>query len=257
MPRTIITTCGTSLFKSCCWKYEGLCNDSLSEMKDKQERMEYELVCNSRLKKALEEDYDLSKEFEPFSWENLAYMRDLPAELASLKVIQLYFKKIGSPLEKGDRVVLLHSDTDEGSFCSKILRDVLLNNNLLQGVSVDQWKVEGLNTQKSETFGYALRSIWKNMVDTDSEDGTEYFLNLTGGYKGLAILLSAFAYLHSNMNIFYLHEDTNYGEIFVFGFDKTKEKKERFNILDIYDLKKDQIRNTYNKTDSFGCVSEF
>jgi len=61
MPRTIITTCGTSLFKSCCWRYEGLCESSFSDMENEQDRMEYESVCNTELKQALEDDIDISE----------------------------------------------------------------------------------------------------------------------------------------------------------------------------------------------------
>jgi len=221
MPRTIITTCGTSLFKSCCWKCDGLCNDSLSEMKDKQERMEYELVCNSRLKKALEEDYDLSKEFELFSWENLAYMRDLPAELASLRAIKIYFdnSQKGS-LCNGDKVILLHSDNKEGSFCANVIYKVLKENNLLPGIEIEKWEIIGLDPSDAERFGSALLDIWqKSITKFEENENEEYIFNLTGGYKGVVILLGAFAYINACAKIFYLYEETNYEKITIMFFD--------------------------------------
>jgi putative CRISPR-associated protein (TIGR02619 family) len=221
MSRIIITTCGTSLFKSCCWKYYGLCNDSLSEMKDKQDRMQYELVCNSKLKEALEEDYDLSKEFEPFSWENPAYMRDLPAELASLSAIKIYLdNNQKGPLGNGDKVILLHSDNKEGSFCANVIYNVLKENNLLPGVVIEKWPIIGLDPSDAERFGSALLEIWQKSINKfEKNENDEYIFNLTGGYKGVAILLGAFAYINKCAKIFYLYEETNYEKITIMFFD--------------------------------------
>lgn len=256
MPRTIITTCGTSLFKSCCWRYEGLCKDSISEMKDETERMGYESVCNIKLKQALNDDFDLAKEFDPSAWEDL-YLRDLPAELASLRVIQRYFEKIDRPLGRGDRVILLHSDTEEGFFCSKNIYYTILNNNLLNGANIVQWRIEGLNLHNSDNFGYALQSIWQDMIELHADNENEYFLNLTGGYKGVTILLGGFAYFRSKVNIFYLHEDLKSEEISIFGFDKAKNKKDRFYFISVYNVKKDQIIVGNEKRNSFGPNFEF
>lgn len=221
MSRTIITTCGTSLFKSCCWRYGGLCDKSFLDMESEKERMDYESTCNSRLKRALEEDYDLSKEFEPFSWENLAYMKDLPAELASLMAIKIYFdnSQKGS-LGDGDRVILIHSDNKEGSFCANVIYNVLKEKNLLPGIEIEKWQIIGLDPSDAERFGSALLEIWqKSITKFEENENEEYIFNLTGGYKGVAILLGAFAYINACAKIFYLYEETNYEKIIVMFFD--------------------------------------
>ncbi|OEU43543.1 hypothetical protein BGV40_03510 [Methanosarcina sp. Ant1] len=221
MPRTIITTCGTSLFKSCCWRYGGLCDNSFLGLGSEKERMDYESTCNSKLKEALEKDCDLSKEFEPFSWENLAYMKDLPAELASLKAIKIYYdnSQKGS-LGNGDKVILLHSDNKEGSFCANVIYNVLKENNLLPGIEIEKWPIIGLDPSDAERFGSALLEIWqKSITKFEENENEEYIFNLTGGYKGVGILLGAFAYINACAKIFYLYEETNYEKITVMSFD--------------------------------------
>jgi putative CRISPR-associated protein (TIGR02619 family) len=233
MPRTIITTCGTSLFKSCCWRYGDLCDNSLSEMKDELEKMAYELVCNSKLKQAFADKKELHQDFEHFAWKE-NYLRDLPAELASLRAIQLCLEDIESeqyqgeinklttstshprlrklesepPLGEDDKVILLHSDNEEGRYCAMILSKILKGNDLLQGVQIcDNWEVKGLDPSDIFQFGKALKNIWKEML-LKFDGCNEFIFNLTGGYKALSILFGAAAYHFSKVRVFYLHENT-------------------------------------------------
>ncbi|AKB40298.1 MULTISPECIES: putative CRISPR-associated protein [Methanosarcina] len=254
MPRIIITTCGTSLFKSCCWKYGELCKDSLSEMKDEQERMGYESVCNSKLKQALNDGIDLAKEFDPSAWEDL-YLRDLPAELASLRAIQLCLEGIKSkpplgeddkilnsnphprlrktenepPLGEDDKIVLLHSDNEEGRYCAMILSNILKDYDLLSDVQIcEPWEVKGLDPSDLYQFEKALKHLWKDLIS--KFDGiNEYIFNPTGGYKALSILFGAAAYHFSKVRVFYLHENTSYSEISEIWFDSIGEPSEWLN----------------------------
>ena len=118
MSRTIITTCGTSLFQSSCWKYGGLNKKQPSKM-DEMDRRNYEIKCRGFLKQAMEDNDDISTGFDRFSWDNIDYLRDLPAELASVRAIQIHFSKLTS-LDKGDKIVLLHSSNEEGKYCYEI-----------------------------------------------------------------------------------------------------------------------------------------
>ena len=261
MRRIILTTCGTSLFRTSCWKLETmdrmdrkkkLNEEHISKM-DRAERGEYELVCRNILETARKKGEDISSSFDTVSWENMTCLRYLPAELASLRAIQVYFKSRKEPLGEGDKVILLHSDNDEGSYCAETIHKVLKKFDLLSGVEIDTWEVKGLDPRDFGEFGSALENIWSECIQRfPQEDSTEYIFNLTGGYKGTAILLGAFAYLRGlDTRIFYLHGETNYEQISIMGFDKSKCKEERFcaGYFDIRNRKSKPIFGTPNSFD--------
>ncbi|HHE40603.1 MAG TPA: putative CRISPR-associated protein [Candidatus Cloacimonetes bacterium] len=241
MKRVILTTCGTSLFQTSCWDIEGsngkkLNEKSFSDM-DEDKRREYELESRSVLTGKIGED--ISASFDLLSWDELAYLRDLPAELASLRAIQEYCKSHEEPLGEGDKAILLHSDNDEGRYCAAMIHNVLTNNNLLPEVEIDELEVGGLDPTDFEEFGHALSDIWHECIQRFQRDeDTRYIFNLTGGYKGVAILLGAFAYSKGlDTRIFYIYEETNYETISIMGFDNTKSnKKERF-YADAFNIK--------------------
>ncbi|MCC4766894.1 putative CRISPR-associated protein [Methanosarcina sp. DH1] len=269
MPRTIITTCGTSLFKSCCWSHGELCNDSLTEMKDEQERMEYELVCNSKLKQAFVDKKELHKDFERFAWDEL-YLKDLPAELASLRAIQLCLEDIESkphlrvddkgsisslhtrrrkpenelPLGENDRIILLHSDNEEGRYCAMTISKILEDYDLLPRVQIcDPWEVRGLDPNDLYQFEKALKNIWKDLV-SKFDGSNEYIFNPTGGYKALSILFGAAAYHFSKVRVFYLHENTNYNEISEIWFNSTGDPSEWLNAC-THDIKTPKFKPSF------------
>ncbi len=233
MSRTIITTCGTSLFQSSCWSYNSLNEKQLLE--DELDRREHEKKCESTLMEAMDnkKESEVSASFDhTVSWNDPEYLRELPAELASLRAIQIYFdsKEINKPLGKGDKVILLHSDNKKAKFCAEILCTVLNNKdfNLLPEVKIDKWQVMGLDPQDFSEFVNALKSIWKQIIEKPLKDDTKYIFNLTGGYKGVSILLGGIAYYLSKVDIFYLHENTVFEEIAIMGFNKSEEKENRF-----------------------------
>lgn len=229
MNRTILTTCGTSLFQTSCWKYKGLNDKYPSQMEDKAEREAYERKCEAWLVRLArgEDEGDLPSSFDRTSWDNLSYLRDLPAELASLRVIKNYFEKHGEPLGKGDKIILLHSDNDDGKYCAEMIHKVLTDeeSKLLHKVEIDEWEVKGLDPTDFEEFGRALSDIWQESIQRFPRDkDTQYIFNLTGGYKGVAILLGAFAELKGlDTRIFYLYEEANYEAISVMYFDPNSD----------------------------------
>jgi len=242
MSRTIITTCGTSLFQSSSWKYGGLNEKQPSQM-DETDRRKYEIKCRDFLKQAMEDDDDISTGFDRFSWDEINYLRDLPAELASVRAIQIHFSKL-KPLGKGDKIVLLHSSNEEGKYCYEMLRNVLNNEglNLLPGVEIDtdnKWEIEGLDPINGKRFEGALHNIWEMFIELlNNEDDIEYIFNLTGGYKSVTTLLGGIAYHLSKTQIFYLHEDTNYEDISTMFFDKKGDDMKKWLKTSTYNIKK-------------------
>lgn len=256
MTRTIITTCGTSLLKSSCWNLERLNEKHLSQMRDEEERRKHELKCMYILSEAKEDKADISKKFDRFSWDNLLYLRDLPAELASLRAIQIYFEsrlsETKKPLGTGDKIILLHSDNDEGRFCGNMLYNILSNSNFFPGVKIDTpWEVKGLDPRDSADFGNALLSIWRKIIKINGTD-TKYIFNLTGGYKGISIMFGGVAYHLSNVPIFYLHEETNFEQIFIMGFNKKEEDMEKWFSVGSFNILERKTKPSFGSYDPFG-----
>lgn len=224
MKRIIITTCGTSLLQSSCWDIELIKDKHFSEMKDEAEREKHELNCKTALRAARDAGVNISEKFNRLSWDTINYLRDLPAELASLRAIQMYFEETNKEkLGSDDKIVLLHSNNKDGKFCVGQMCNTLLNKNLdlLHGVDIKSWSVKGLDPLDSSGFGEALNSIWNKSIQCfPRAKDTQYIFNLTGGYKGISILLSAFAYAKGlDTKIFYLYEETEYKNISIIDFD--------------------------------------
>lgn len=242
MLRTIITTCGTSLFKSCCWEYDELIDDTYwadnVKERDKKrpiiERKCYDILKGDFDDNKLKNGRDLASRFKSTIWmdeedtdedmeEKAKYLRDMPAELASLSAIQLCLankKKSKRSLGFGDEVILLHSSNDEGLFCADVICETLSQKKLLsEGVKIKKCQVNGLDPSDATKFGSALDEIWYNIVPKYTKNKGEYIFNLTGGYKGVSILLGAFAYKTPNAKIFYLYEDSDNKNIAIMFFD--------------------------------------
>lgn len=257
MSRTIITTCGTSLFQSSCWSYNDLNKKQLSTL-DELDRREQEIICESNLKEARDRDNEsvVSGSFDPSSWINSEYdsecLRDMPAELASLKAIQIYLNDKKFPLGADDKVKLLHSNNKDGKFCAEILSTVLNNKafNLLPEVSIDTWQVNGLDPLEFPEFGIALQSIWRQIIENLIDNDTKYIFNLTGGYKGVSILLGAIAYYETQIPIFYLHEETNFKHISIMNFTKSEDIEKRF-YIDMFDMDEGTCKSAPNGPDAF------
>ena len=222
MPRVILTTCGTSLFTSNCWKkYDLSAEPALSkaaaENKPRLEKRYRDYTIGH--KEADPTGQSLVKVFDEQIWDTLPQIAKLPAELASLKAITMYFEKRKQPLNSHDKIKLLHSDNSEGEYCALAIKLILeLNIKLACSVSLD--KQEGLDPQNYENFNAALERIWEGYFREIENSSDQYTFNLTGGYKGIAVILGGLAYKmqHAGVTIFYLHETSNYENIAVNGF---------------------------------------
>jgi len=71
-------------------------------------------------------------------------------------------------------------------------------------------------------------AVW-NYAKTLQQNGNRIILNLTGGYKALAILLGAFGREYQGIPMFYLHEEAGYDQIFMMKFWKGEILFEYFN----------------------------
>ncbi len=224
MARIIYTTCGTSLFTSNCWKDISEC-PSIFESKS-PEREDYERMFRDFTMKQKENDSSgasLADKFVLEVWNDPSQITKLPAELASLKVISKFFENRNSPLNKEDKIILIHSDNEDGKYCALVIERVL-KDKIKISCQVERKEIQSLDPSSAEQFNKALEKIWnfcQEMINSSPND--EYIFNLTGGYKGVAIILGGLAYkMHAdaNITIFYLHETTDFQEIAINGFNE-------------------------------------
>jgi len=121
-----------------------------------------------------------------------------------------------------------------------VLHAILINYDLLQTFNknnIDKYPVTDLDPSNFKTFGKGLRKIWDNYIDKSSRNDTEYFFNLTGGFKATAILLGAVAFRNYQVtNIFYLHEDTKSPEICRIGFNAIKGSTNKYLYTEFYNI---------------------
>lgn len=252
MGRILLTTCGVSLLQSSCWHYENLNHKC---PKDEIELLNYQLYCKKILGTAM--DYGDDIDFDDRYWKNLAYLRYMPAELASLRAIQKYFEITESPIGMDDKILLLYSSEKEGKFCGEIILKVLKNKKLFpKEVKINKWPIDGLNYQDLKKYEIALKKIWKESIEKTDNENIDFIFNLTGGYKGVVIMLGIVAYFQSNsienklIDIFYLHEDSKLDK------DNVQISKMRFDrgrtvVEDIFTLATENL----NEDHSFGKTS--
>ena len=236
MPRVIITTCGTSLLTSNCWEIEIQAPDrTMKKMSEEQAILDPTLQKPENLEKRirLEQTYSeninlygnnpdkLAENFDMQVWDDPSKILKLPAELASLRAIINFFKCRQQELNKQDNIVLIHSDNDDGKFCAKVLKGSL-EKKIKIGCGIQLSEVEGLDPKDATGFNKAIMRIWDEcQKEITEKQNNEYIFNLTGGYKGTAIILGGLAYkLHekARMAIFYLHETSDYENISVYHF---------------------------------------
>lgn len=226
MPRVVFTTCGTSLYNSSCWSWNRLNEKPLSGFTDRRALRKRQIECEKAIIAAREKDStgkELADTFDKSPWDIPTRMRDLPAELASLKAIQAYFKnpRIDAPFSETDRIILLHSVSPakeiDGKFCADVLIKIIVNNDLLSPTNIDLKPIANLDPADSTLFGEALKEIWV-FANSLRSGGNSIILNLTGGYKALSILLGAFGRKSFGTPMFYLHEETGYDQIFMMKF---------------------------------------
>lgn len=163
----------------------------------------------------------LATKFDINVWNDTSQITKLTAELASLKAIIKFYDNRNAPLNRDDKIILIHSGNVEGKFCAQVIQTILREKIEIDW-SVERKEFEGLDPQNAERFNRALMDIWtfcRNFIQDNRED--THLFNLTGGYKGTAIILGGLIYKEhtsSNIVMFYLHETSNYQNIAVNGY---------------------------------------
>jgi len=225
MPRVIITTCGTSLLTSNCWRGMSDTSSILSpDLKDDPEkRAELEIRYTAYTQNFLRNTNpgELACQFDINVWENTNHILKLPAELASLRAMQLFLKRNKIRLTNNDSLILLCSDTEEGKFCAEVLRYVLDKHRLLGPIRIPEpIIVPNLDPARPNDFQQAVSQLWSNPPIGINNEDNKYYFNITGGYKVMGALLTGFAYFLGSRRayLFYLNE-ASYKEILVMGFD--------------------------------------
>ncbi len=223
MSRIILTTCGTSLYTSSCW--EGLNDPPLStiSIEDRKTLRKKQSKCEGAIADARREGITgetFAKGFDPVSWKTLDRLRDLPAELASLRIIIEALNSGNKKLNKNDKIILLHSDNDDGNFCAEVVEKVLRE--LLADVKIELDEVRGLDPKDPKGLVTALQDIWTKYRNEVKRNGVEFIFNLTGGYKATSMILAAQAAVLSeaaNITVAYLHEDASPDILFRIHWD--------------------------------------
>ncbi len=226
MKRIIYTTCGTSLLISSCW--EGRSHIS-TKSTDHATKAQIEAQNSKFIEKYMDDPDGLVKKFDKECWKDTTRLRQLPAELASLRVIEEYCKRIdtfGGPLNSSDKIMLVHADNEDAKFCASVIDKLLKDNDmkLMGDVSTEDepWKISKLDASEPKEFEQALQKLWnEEMSQRIPSSGAEHLcFNITGGYKPLIALFACFGFRkgRGKAHIFYLNEES--GEnILIMGFD--------------------------------------
>jgi hypothetical protein len=236
MKRTILTHVGTSLFDARAFTriYPREAGRRLKEQfqrNQKYDGKDVEQACRDALIEGLEDCWGAG--IDP--WKS---RQDSPAEIASLSLLEL---------QPEDRVVLVSSDTNAGSFCAKLIRESV---NELRHLPFSEQKIvlppvsrlEGVETQDGKAFVASGLPSYMKLIARERKaldphiqaQGAAHVcirLNITGGYKGLipfamiaAQLLASHPTRKVASDLVYYHEE---GEQFIevngfFPMDWTK-----------------------------------
>lgn len=205
MRHTLICTLGTSLF------YPNLKNlptkDTYNTWLDRQpegDRAVFSLDLVTTLKTA----------FDQKDWNTLALqLTDLPA---NTRLCGAEINSITDLLHRGycttnARIVLCHSETDEGNAIAEVLRHYYE----LAGHPVECKQIEGLQDKTPKTFRTkGLRNLVKAMSQVVLDRGAQYCaINATGGYKA-QIAIGVLLGQALQMPVYYKHE--RFSEIIAF-----------------------------------------
>jgi len=211
MNNRIIITVGTSLLASACWAfpevdtYDGITEEADKRMTEANNREILE-------KKSIDE---LTGAFKKHIWDKMNPLRDLPAELATFRILVEALEQDPhyTALAKGDEIILIHSDNDDGSKCAKVQEKLLkvLLPELEETIS--RKPIPNLDPDNKKDLGKGLEEIKRICTPLMRENGPRIFLNLTGGYKAVSMILSALAAKSTNrITITYGHESANMRE---------------------------------------------
>lgn len=161
----------------------------------------------------------LCKVWSPLEDDIADKRRDSPAEIASLNMLGL---------NEGDRVVLVSSDTNAGTFCATLLRHCLTSPTdgtpdegyVFRPERLDVPKVQVLRgVEASSDNGFietglpAYMALVGNQYNAMNREQDKLIFNITGGYKGIipfavlaAQLLGAHTERGIKADVIYMHE---------------------------------------------------
>jgi putative CRISPR-associated protein (TIGR02619 family) len=200
MARTIITTCGTSLYTSSSWKDpDSFGGTALNRIKDRSDRHLYEGMYEAFVRRFEGRPTELAQQFEKRCWEEIDLLDKMPAELASLRSLACYFEKMNASLRDEDELIFYYSHDQDGQFCTNCIRQIIERFELVGSAQCIFESIEGLTPDNATDFGTALQALWSKCHErVHSKAGAHnIILNLTGGYKAMGIVLSALSSLMS------------------------------------------------------------
>lgn len=235
MSRVILTTCGTSLFTSNCWK-DVSSSPSIFQLKspNKEDQEKCYRDFTMRYKNNDPSGESLAKKFDIEVWQDSSKITWLPAELASLKVIKLFCENNNIPLSSSDKLILLHADNEDAIYCANVIHKVLTINKLLNDVMIESlWKVNELDPANVDIFRNSMERLWVDLAKKmPYQENIRYYLNLTGGYKATVMLFACIAYAKGFVDayIFYLNEESGL-EVLVMCFNPQEILEGRFSSL--------------------------
>jgi len=220
MARTIIITCGTSLYTASAWQDPPILRGpALSSLKH-QERHRQEAIYED-FTRQFPNPAALAANFAKQCWDDINLVNKLSAELASLRSLAYYYESRNPalPLGTGDRAIFYHNDDPEGFFCATCLKKILIDNTLLAEAAIDFRSLPSLDPQCPQAFQDALRNLWTQAHTelTGLPSDNRVILNLTGGYKAMGFVLAALAALLAPpvppLTVIYLYESTRPGQL--------------------------------------------
>lgn len=208
MKNRIIMTVGTSLLSSACWDiaevdtYEGITKESLKRETEANNRDILENQSTEELKRA----------FVPSIWESKNPLRDLPAEMATLRLLVDLINSCDTPEERlttDDELFLLHSDNTDGSTCAKVQESLLKV--LLPTVVITRKPIANLDPADKSQLQNALKEVAEQCAAwLQPTEPMKIYLNLTGGYKATSMVIASLATrLGRPATIVYGHESSD------------------------------------------------
>ncbi|MCS7263677.1 MAG: putative CRISPR-associated protein [Armatimonadetes bacterium] len=127
------------------------------------------------------------------------YLRTANPEEASAET-----NSLSRLLQSEDRIVFLHSDTEEGERCARLLE----NHYEHQGYEVETERIPDLNYKESRFKMRGLRSLVStliNRIQKEWDQGREVLINATGGFKA-EIAYAVLVGLLFDLPVAYIHE---------------------------------------------------
>lgn len=127
------------------------------------------------------------------------YVRHTDAEKASAET-----NSLSRLLQTDDRILFLHSQTDEGKMCAETLRRHYEG----KGYNTDLREVPDLTYTESRFKMRGLRSLVATLIDLirrERQQGREVLINATGGFKA-EIAYATLVGLLFDVPVYYIHE---------------------------------------------------